>query len=434
MPRSRGEPGDLVGHFSARRVGLLGEAGVAAERERRDPPPRHAPREVGAHLHAPFGQLEKPARVRAIGGQIAAHFVDEPPAKVGRQRRHRTAGALRPGAAGRGKRERAHAGGILRAPATVQPQHQRLRVREVPVEPQQPDAVVGGAVARQCRQRHGDTGRPRQREKARRRIGAHPEPLETERIRRHERGQRLTAPASLQRTEHEQPVGHNRPPHAAAQLVLGVPLVERRLRHAAPGEVAITQPVRKRPLRNIGAAARGRRDQPARELAAGHVVGARHDARRAERVLRHAPRAEREAVERDVVGGGALARDRERCAGGIGLTDPHDAGGERGERVQVGGIDRQAGDDLGREVALRGARRRALHAALRGARADGHRIERYGGHLHLHVGHEAILVRLARDRDPRRGQAEVAHDELILPAAVREEDGEASAGVRGPLA
>src|SRR5205823_1837970 len=83
---------------------------------------------------------------------------------------------------------------------------------------------------------------------------------------------------------------------------------------------------------------------------------------------------------------------------------------------------------------LRGARRRALHAALRGARADGHRIERYGGHLHLHVGHEAILIRLARDRDPRWGQAEVAHDELVLPAAVREEDGEASTGVRGPLA
>src|SRR5439155_13072886 len=47
---------------------------------------------------------------------------------------------------------------------------------------------------------------------------------------------------------------------------------------------------------------------------------------------------------------------------------------------------------------------------------------------------EAILIRLARDRDPRRGQAEVAHHELILPAAVGEEDGEASAGVRGALA
>src|SRR5205807_4152023 len=46
---------------------------------------------------------------------------------------------------------------------------------------------------------------------------------------------------------------------------------------------------------------------------------------------------------------------------------------------------------------------------------------------------EAILIRLARDRDPRRGQAEVAHDELILPAAVREEDGEAPAGVRSAL-
>src|SRR5438477_392169 len=49
------------------------------------------------------------------------------------------------------------------------------------------------------------------------------------------------------------------------------------------------------------------------------------------------------------------------------------------------------------------------------------------------VGHEAILICLTRDRDPRRGQAQVAHDELVLAAAVREEDGEASARVRGAL-
>ena len=78
------------------------------------------------------------------------------------------------------------------------------------------------------------------RQEAQRRIySLHPEPLETRRIGRHERGQRLTAPAPLQRTEHEQPVGHDRSPHAAAELVLRVPLVEGRLRHAAPGEVPV---------------------------------------------------------------------------------------------------------------------------------------------------------------------------------------------------
>ena len=149
--------------------------------------------------------------------------------------------------------------------------------------------------------------------------------------------------------------------------------------------------------------------------------------------MRHVPRAEREAVERDGVGGRALARNRERGARGVGLADPDDAGGEGGERVQVRGVDRQAGNDLGSEVALGGTRRRSLHAALRGTRPHGDRVEGHGGHLHPHVGHEAILIRLARDRDPHRREAKVAHDELVLPTAVGEKDGKASPGVRGAL-
>src|SRR2546427_5672290 len=97
VPRGGGQPGELLGHFPARRVGALGEAWVAAERQGRDtaPPPGDAPREVGAHLHARFGELEKPARVRAIRGQVASHLVDEAGAEVRRQRNHRASGTLR---------------------------------------------------------------------------------------------------------------------------------------------------------------------------------------------------------------------------------------------------------------------------------------------------------------------------------------------------
>src|SRR2546426_7171357 len=52
--------------------------------------------------------------------------------------------------------------------------------------------------------------------------------LEARRIGRGERRQCLPAPAPLQRAEGEQPVRHDGPAHTAAQLVLGIRLVERR--------------------------------------------------------------------------------------------------------------------------------------------------------------------------------------------------------------
>ena len=195
MRRSPRQPGELLGHFPARVVGMLGEARVAAEGEGCDPPA--AAREIGADLHAPFRQLEKPARVRPVARHVAAHFVDEPRAEVRRERRHDTPGPLRPRSPGGRERQRAHARRILRSPAPVQPQHQRLRVRDVPVDAEQGDRVVGGAVAREIGNGHGSTGRSREREKPRRRVRAHSEPLEARRIGRGERWQCLSAPAPL---------------------------------------------------------------------------------------------------------------------------------------------------------------------------------------------------------------------------------------------
>src|SRR6266576_1623892 len=95
-----------------------------------------------------------------------------------------------------------------------------------------------------------------------------------------------------QRPEHAQPVPDEGAPHPAAQLVLGVPLPERRRGGLTPGERAVAQRVGERPLRDVLAAAGRRGDEAAGELAPGRVVAARDDAGRADRILRHTAPAE----------------------------------------------------------------------------------------------------------------------------------------------
>src|SRR2546430_5327747 len=59
-----------------------------------------------------------------------------------RERHHHTAPTLRARAAGRREAEGAHAGGLLRVPPPVEPQRERLGLRDLPIEPQERDGVV----------------------------------------------------------------------------------------------------------------------------------------------------------------------------------------------------------------------------------------------------------------------------------------------------
>src|SRR5437667_9334671 len=65
-----------------------------------------------------------------------------------RERHHHTAPTLRARAAGRREAEGAHAGGLLRVPPPVEPQRERLGLRDLPIEPEERDGVVGRAVVR----------------------------------------------------------------------------------------------------------------------------------------------------------------------------------------------------------------------------------------------------------------------------------------------
>src|SRR5207247_2505967 len=147
-----------------------------------------------------------------------------------------------------------------------EPEGEGVDVARLPIEPEQAERVVRGAVAREAGNRHGRSGGTGQGDEARRRIRVDPEPRERARIGAHERGQELAAPTALQCREHEQLVGHNGAAHAPAQLVLRHALAERRRGDLAPFERAIAQRVGDRALRHVGAAARRRREAAARAL------------------------------------------------------------------------------------------------------------------------------------------------------------------------
>src|SRR3989440_585998 len=228
-----------------------------------------------------------------------------------REGRHHAAPTLRARAAGRRQAEGAHAGGLLRVPPPVEPQRERLGLRDLPIEPQERDGVVGRALVREALDLRGRAARRGEREEPGGGIGTDPEPGQGEGICGGERRQRWPAPAPLQRAEHERLVPDDRASHPAAQLVLGVPLPERRRGDLSPGEGAVAQRVGERPLRDVLAAAGCRGDEAAGELAPARVVAARDDAGRAERILRHTAPAEGQTIERDRVRRGALTRHRE---------------------------------------------------------------------------------------------------------------------------
>src|SRR5256886_16032858 len=68
-----------------------------------------------------------------------------------------------------------------------------------------------------------------------------------------------------------------------------------------------------------------------------------------------------------------------------------------------------------------------------GGGGDGDRLERNRRQSQADIGDEPVLVGLAGDAEPRGGHPDVAGDELVLAAAVREHDGEPPARVRGAL-
>src|SRR2546422_9817316 len=73
---------------------------------------------------------------------------DEAPREMRREGRHHAAPTLRARAAGRREAEGAHAGGLLRVPPPVEPQRERLGLRDLPIEPQERDGVGRRALLR----------------------------------------------------------------------------------------------------------------------------------------------------------------------------------------------------------------------------------------------------------------------------------------------
>src|SRR5438034_3590914 len=120
-----------------------------------------------------------------------------------RERRHHAAATLRARTAGRREAEGAHAGGLLRVPPPVEPQRERLGLRDLPIEPQERDGVVGRALVREALDLRGRAARRGEREEPGGGIGTDPEPGQGEGICGGERRQRLPAPAPLQRAEQD---------------------------------------------------------------------------------------------------------------------------------------------------------------------------------------------------------------------------------------
>lgn len=323
--------------------------------------------------------------------------------------------------------------GSCETPPPVDADHQGLHVGQVPVEPHQTGGIVGRAVVRNAGKIDGHARGRGELDELRRRVGIHTKARERRRIGRQEGRQGLTSEASLKRREHEQPVGNDGPAEPAADLILGVALAEGRVGHAAPREIAVPQRVRHRSLRHVGPAAGGRGDHASGELPPGHVECAHHHPGRADRVLRHRARPEAHPVEGDVVGGGPLTRHRELRAARVGLADSHHAGDQRRERIQIRCVDGEPGDLLGIEIPVHLARR-GRRGPIGRAAPDRDAGDRDRRHAHDHVAHQAVFVGLTREREALGGHADGADQHLVLPPAVREDDGVPPPRVGGALA
>src|SRR5204862_8164903 len=96
--------------------------------------------------------------------------VDEASAEVRAQRGRDAAAARRARAPGRGQGEAADARRFLGLPVAVEPEGEGVDVARLPIEPEQAERVVRGAVAREAGNRHGGSGGTGQGDEARRRI------------------------------------------------------------------------------------------------------------------------------------------------------------------------------------------------------------------------------------------------------------------------
>src|SRR5207248_2868099 len=137
-------PGELVGELDGPVVGALRCGAVPAEGEGRYVLAAVPQRRRDVDLRR--GQPEQRAHVLAKGRHVSAGLVDEVPAKVRRERRHDTAAPLRAPGAGGGQGEGAHVGRLLRDPVPVEAQGDGVHGRQLPVEAQQAERIVAGAV------------------------------------------------------------------------------------------------------------------------------------------------------------------------------------------------------------------------------------------------------------------------------------------------
>src|SRR5207253_9820424 len=101
---------------------------------------------------------------------IPAELVDEVSAEERGQRGHAAAAARRARAPGRGQGEAADARRLLGLPVAVEPEGEGVDVARLPIEPEQAERVVRGAVAREAGNRHGGAGGTGQGDEARRGI------------------------------------------------------------------------------------------------------------------------------------------------------------------------------------------------------------------------------------------------------------------------
>ena len=135
-----GQPRDLVGHLERAAAAVLRQAGVAAERERRNGAGGRVI-EVRRHLHAPGRQRHERPRLVPVDGGVRLELVQEHAAEDRRVRRHQPAAPALVRAAGHRERQRAHARRILVVPPPVGAHRKRVAVLEQPVEPAEAETL-----------------------------------------------------------------------------------------------------------------------------------------------------------------------------------------------------------------------------------------------------------------------------------------------------
>ena len=218
--------------------------------------------------------------------------------------------------------------------------------------------------------------------------------------------------------EPERLVLHERAADSEAELVGCEPCgrLRRRIRKL---EIRLVHDVAGRAPDDVRAAARRARHLAAGELPAGDIVGVGDDAGIAYRFRRYAPRAERQAVEGDLVLVRALPGDHERIRRRVRSAEQDHPGRQRGDERGIRRVDRQAIELLATEHLLGTARRRPLVSVGVRRRANNDLAEPLARRAHLGVGLEAVLVGLTVQVENERRHPDRLERHAVSPAAVR---------------